>query len=237
MKEYKRIFSAFIIICVVIVATVYLNCEMKCVYAAKTDSQSVDEDIAKLYRNKIKSLEKKFGVYSVQDYPYGIEGESWKCAKGLCYIRLVDFDKDGVKDLFTVWYNNKGDSSRDYSFALFTVRNNKCIKLGQEYIGADSSPMIYWFGISEYEGLPCIVTSEALPRIAYGIRDGKLKLLFDSFQSSENPDYWENISKKLEKRINLNGATSTSDEWSFSGKGKNGLKKTISRTKKGLGYK
>lgn len=197
-------------------------------------NKAVSEDVAKVYREKIATLEKKYGKYSEEKYEWGMPDQDWIWAKGLSYLQLIDFDKDGQSELFAVWNNGKeGDF---YEFAVYTVKNGKCKRIGHESVGADGSPAIFWFGISEYNGKPCVLTSAGITRLAYGYQDKKIKLIFDGFKDTDDK-YWndvEDLTKKTVKRYNLNGVSDNSmgNEWRMSSFGKKSLKNGIKNTKK-----
>ena len=222
---------------IVFVAVVLIGCYImiSCdnVYSAQSLENGLTEETIRVYRKQVKRLEKLYGKYSEHDCSYDIPDEGWKQAKGLCYLKLIDFNKDGVKDLFAVWYRKDGDKVdyEPYDFAVFTAQNGKCVKLGQYQVGDDSMPVIYWFGVGEYESMPCVITSERLSWIAYGVRDGKLVQLFDSIESSKDSKYIDELRSNMEKRLNLDGDTKKT-EWSFSGRWKKGFEKSIKNTKK-----
>ena len=120
----------------------FLNDSVETQAAAGT----MESSIAASYLDKIAQLEKSHGKYSIKQYPYGVPGEDWKYASGLSYISLIDFDKDGTKELYAVWRDRKKE---EFRFGIFSYRKGKCIKLGQAQVSCGGSPIIFWTEISK----------------------------------------------------------------------------------------
>ena len=201
-----------------------------------TSTLKIDEEAAKLYSKKITQLEKKYGVYREENLDSDnalFPDNAGLRMEGVCYLQLIDFNTDGEKDLLAVWYDQKKDC---HYFAIYSAIGGKCIKLGQDKVGADSSPALYWFGISTYLGKPCFVTSSALPRRIYGIKNNKLKLYLGELDSGKESYYdaVEQVQKKMGRRYNLNGINEKSP-WRISNSGKNSPLNRIKKTKKELG--
>ncbi|MCM3625488.1 hypothetical protein M4D70_25255 [Brevibacillus borstelensis] len=85
----------------------------------------VQPALATAYYQIVNNIIKMYGINTQGDF-----SES----KGLAFSDLIDFDKDGIPELYLIYFKG-GESSGDYTQEIWSYKNNKVIKVFSDQHG------------------------------------------------------------------------------------------------------
>ena len=95
------------------------------------------------YLDEIKRLEKKYGKTGIVSSPGSGDNDLYKDMVGVCLVKLIDFNRDGLDELLVAYYD-MGD--RHYHFRVYGYRDDDMKMYVDELMGGNGNPMIYSVG-------------------------------------------------------------------------------------------
>ena len=169
------------------------------------DEKLISNDLAyKEYAKIVNNLINTYGKIRIKNDTYFV--------LGLCYAELIDFNNDGIEELYVIYSEESDDYAPKYTYEVYGCQNSKIEKLsnGEPY-GTDGG--IKHAIISQYNNQKYVVTggSDAFSfEYYYGFNsDGKFELI----KSFECEDFSEGVFKIDGKEVNDSQWNKDSEEW------------------------
>ena len=131
---------------------------------AKEDGKTDEQKAYGLFLDKIKELTDTYGACSPTEW-----GGSYNLATGLCVADLVDFDGDGINELFVVYSTQVVDFNQEACFdkqkesfktEVWAYRDGKISKVFDKPVVQGSNGGIMWACVYQKDGKFYLVTSD-----------------------------------------------------------------------------
>ena len=131
---------------------------------AKEDGKTDEQKAYGLFLDKIKELTDTYGACSPTEW-----GGSYNLATGLCVADLVDFDGDGINELFVVYNTQVVDFNQEACFdkqkesfktEVWAYRDGKISKVFDKPVVQGSNGGIMWACVYQKDGKFYLVTSD-----------------------------------------------------------------------------
>ena len=132
---------------------------------AKEDEETDEQKASGLFLDKIKELTDTYGACSPTEW-----GGSYNLATGLCVADLVDFDGDGMNELFVVYNTQVVDFNQEACFdrqkesfktEVWAYRDGKISKVFDKSVVQGSNGGIMWACVYPKDSKFYLVTSDA----------------------------------------------------------------------------
>ena len=132
---------------------------------AKEDEETDEQKASGLFLDKIKELTDTYGACSPTEW-----GGSYNLATGLCVADLVDFDGDGMNELFVVYNTQVVDFNQEACFdrqkesfktEVWAYRDGKISKVFDKSVVQGSNGGIMWACVYQKDSKFYLVTSDA----------------------------------------------------------------------------
>lgn len=132
---------------------------------AKEDEETDEQKASGLFLDKIKELTDTYGACSPTEW-----GGSYNLATGLCVADLVDFDGDGMNELFVVYNTQVVDFNQEACFdkqeesfktEVWAYRDGKISKVFDKSVVQGSNGGIMWACVYQKDNKFHLVTSDA----------------------------------------------------------------------------
>ncbi len=132
---------------------------------AKEDEETDEQKASSLFLDKIKELTDTYGACSPTEW-----GGSYNLATGLCVADLVDFDGDGMNELFVVYNTQVVDFNQEACFdrqkesfktEVWAYRDGKISKVFDKSVVQGSNGGIMWACVYQKDSKFYLVTSDA----------------------------------------------------------------------------
>ena len=132
---------------------------------AKEDEETDEQKASGLFLDKIKELTDTYGACSSTEW-----GGSYNLATGLCVADLVDFDGDGMNELFVVYNTQVVDFNQEACFdkqkesfktEVWAYRDGKISKVFDKSVVQGSNGGIMWACVYKKDSKFHLVTSDA----------------------------------------------------------------------------
>lgn len=132
---------------------------------AKEDEETDEQKASSLFLDKIKELTDTYGACSPTEW-----GGSYNLATGLCVADLVDFDGDGMNELFVVYNTQVVDFNQEACFdkqkesfktEVWAYRDGKISKVFDKSVVQGSNGGIMWACVYQKDSNFYLVTSDA----------------------------------------------------------------------------
>lgn len=161
------------------------------------------------YAEKIEEYEEKYGTAKVE-----VVDEYFSYMKGLCFIQLIDFAKNGQEYLFLVYQTDNAQSSvGDYTFEIWGYENGGIQRMdsGGLFVTDGGVRHVYF---TEVDGAVYLVTGAMDDDGKYeyhGLRNGKIEVVREvSWECDENGEktcYIDNV------KVSETEMQQQQDEW------------------------
>ena len=237
MKKKTFIFSLILMLIVAFSANVYAETERfeENVQASASASASAKKKAAarKAYKRLIAQYEKKYGKAKI--CYHGVQ--YWQ---GLCFARLLDFNKDGVEELVLAYQKEKYDTDKvKYYVELWTYNGKKAQRVVSMYSWTgNNSPIFGGLSIVKYKGKYYLNLTNMPKDYYYGAKgNGKIGLVHKFVWKGDLMNgnwYYNGKSISTDRYINFySNSHRISTTYSFSSQDKISLiKNQTARTKK-----
>ncbi len=190
---------------------------------AKEDEETDEQKASGLFLDKIKELTDTYGACSPTEW-----GGSYNLATGLCVADLVDFDGDGMNELFVVYSTQVANPNVDgwmdkqaqsFKSEVWAYRDGKIVKVFDESNVEHDNGGVTWVSVHQKDGKFYLMTQDSsytdLGDAGYNETTDTVFYVMDGseFKQDASAHSDANVSSdSSDSTCTINGKDATSDE-------------------------